>query len=265
MEKIITTPDRQCASDAESNNKQLFSIILFIAGLFLIGCTNQAFGLNNPDTTGGSAGIESENIGSGTPGDEFSNDEIREQLADINGENVDRALTLLWDFHGREYDEWDGHKDYYPTRRSQSLDDYLIYGNSLQGNPIPDPIVTPDLCYYTAKRNVNCRASDYVESSLIAILMQGEGAKLLYLNPTFTHGKFELLNDSQCWIALGLMDGPSDPYKMCQVYVVDAPPSRESSNLNESGSPVCSSGLDETSCLAAGGVWGVVSASCNCN
>ena len=238
------------------------TISLFAVTL-IIGCTNQAFGLNNPETRDDSAGIEVENIGSGTPGDEFSKDEIGHQLDEPM---IGTPLNAnYWDFHGREMEKWRGHTQYYPTRRSPPLDDYF-YGNPLQGSPVPDLIVTPDLCYYTAKRNVNCRASDYVESSLIAILMQGEGAKLLYLNPTFTHGKFELLNDSQCWIALGLMDGPSDPYKMCQVYVVDAPPSRESSNLDKSDSPVCSSGLDEASCLAAGGVWGgVVSAICNCN
>lgn len=242
----------------------IFSFVVILN----VGCTNQALSVNNSGSRNDSPRIEVENIGSGTPTYEFSSDETGEQLIDINGEDFDRARFLLWDWHGREYDTWRGRTDYYPTRRSPSLDDYLNFGNSLQGSPLQDPIVTPDLCYYTAKRNVNCRESDYVESSLIAILMQGEEAKLLYLNPTFTHGKFELLNSSQCWIALGLMHGPSDPYKMCQVYVVDAPKSRESSNLDKSNSPECSSGLDQASCLAAGGNWvdgGAVGASyCNC-
>jgi hypothetical protein len=117
--------------------------------------------------------------------------------------------------------------------------------------PVPPIINVPELCIYTSLRNVNCRASDYAESSLIAILMQGEEAKLLSLNPTFTHGKFELATEQQCWIYLALMDGPEEPYKTCQISVVDAPPPME----NESDSPVCSSGLDKASCEAAGGEW----------
>ena len=132
--------------------------------------------------------------------------------------------------------------------------------------PLPPIINVPELCIYTSLRNVNCRASDYVESSLIAILMQGEEAKLLYLNPTFTHGKFELETGPQCWIALWLMDGPEEPYKTCQISVVDAPPPIASSDLDGSDTPVCSSGLDENDCLAAGGNWvsGATGANCNC-
>jgi hypothetical protein len=101
---------------------------------------------------------------------------------------------------------------------------------------------------------------------LIAILMQGEEAKLLSLNPTLTHGKFELATDQQCWIALWLMDGPEEPYKTCQISVVDAPPPLESSDPGGSDAPVCSSDLDKNSCLAAGGEWkdGAVAASCDC-
>ncbi|MEA1976571.1 MAG: hypothetical protein U9N80_01575, partial [Chloroflexota bacterium] len=118
------------------------------------------------------------------------------------------------------------------------------------------------LCIYTSLRNVNCRTSVYVESSLIAILMQGEEAKLLYINPTFSHGKFELATEQQCWIAFWLMDGPEEPYKTCQISVVDAPPPLES----ESDSPVCSSNLGENDCLAAGGNWvsGATGANCKC-
>lgn len=121
-------------------------------------------------------------------------------------------------------------------------------------------------CTYRALRNVNCRMSDYPESSLIAILLQSERANLLYLNPTFTHGKFALFNNSQCWIPLDFMEGPSDPLKICQVYVVNAP-SRP--DLGGSKPPACSSDLDEASCTAAGGTWedgGAVGASyCRCS
>jgi hypothetical protein len=101
---------------------------------------------------------------------------------------------------------------------------------------------------------------------LIAILMQGEEAKLLYLNPTFSHGKFELAAEQQCWIALWLMDGPEEPYKTCQIAVVDAPPPVESSDPDESDTPVCSSDLGKDDCLAAGGEWkgGATGAPCVC-
>jgi hypothetical protein len=137
--------------------------------------------------------------------------------------------------------------------------------HTVSSSPVPSIISLPELCIYTSLRNVNCRGSDYAESSLIAILMQGEEAKLLYLNPTFTHGKFELAAEQQCWIALWLMDGPEEPYKTCQISVVDAPPSMESSDPDGSDSPVCSLDLDEDSCKAAGGTWGgAVSPTCNC-
>jgi hypothetical protein len=111
------------------------------------------------------------------------------------------------------------------------------------------------VCFYISLRNVNCRASDFVESSLIAVLMQGEEVKLLSLNPTFTHGRFEIAPLQQCWIALGLMQDPADPVKMCEVSVVDAPQPLESSDPDESDTPVCSSGLDHDPCLASGGEW----------
>lgn len=284
MGKKRVHPERHRSYIAECNGKQSISKIVFILGLFLFGCSNRGFSNNNPNSIDGSADIDIDPSVSTESSEDFSRDEMVNLWPNLEGEyDIESELNELdildsgneplfdeeiWDWHGREMEKWRGRAQYYATRRSRSLEDYYYYRNPLQGSPVPDHIVTPDLCYYTAKRNVNCRVSDYIESSLIAILMQGEEAKLLYLNPTFTHGKFELLNNSQCWIPLGLMHGPSDPYKMCQVYVVDAPQSRESSNLDESDSPVCSSGLDEASCLAAGGNWvdgGAVGASyCNC-
>ena len=155
----------------------------------------------------------------------------------------------LYDIQKWDTDEWDWHEEH-----------------SVSSSPVPSSNTMSKVCFYISLRNVNCRASDFVESSLIAILMQGEEAKLLSLNPTFTHGRFELSSLQQCWIALGLLQGPSDPYKMCQVSVVDAPPAINSSDLGGSDSPVCSSGLDEVSCVAAGGTWvsGATGANCDC-
>jgi len=136
--------------------------------------------------------------------------------------------------------------------------------HTVSSSPVPSSITMSKVCFYISLRNVNCRASDYAASTLIAILMQGEEAKLISLNPTFTHGKFELAAEQQCWMALWLMDGPEEPYKTCLISVADAPPPIASSDLDGSDTPVCSSGLGENDCLAAGGTWGVVSASCNC-
>jgi hypothetical protein len=113
----------------------------------------------------------------------------------------------------------------------------------------------PRTCNYIALRNVNCRASDYAEATLIAILMKGEEAKLQYINPTFTHGKFELPNSDQCWIILSLMEGPSNPLDLCKIYVVDAPAQREVSDSDEKTPVICSRELDKQSCEAADGTW----------
>jgi CSLREA domain-containing protein len=105
--------------------------------------------------------------------------------------------------------------------------------------PEPEPVV----CVYTALQNSNCRESDYPESLQIDILMQGESAELLALSPEFTHGKFELDN-GQCWIWLGLLDGPDNPYGTCDVPVVDPPPPP---------TPACTPELDAEACEQAGG------------
>jgi len=98
---------------------------------------------------------------------------------------------------------------------------------------------TPDVCVYAAIENANCRSSDYKESQQIAILMQGESAELLGLNPEYTHGQFEL-DQELCWIWLGVLDGPENPYGTCDVPVFDPP-------------PVCTPELDEAACELAGG------------
>ena len=51
-------------------------------------------------------------------------------------------------------------------------------------------------CFYTALSNTNCRQSDYRESDPVAIVMEGESALLVGLNPDYTHGLFELESGS---------------------------------------------------------------------
>ncbi|NIS81301.1 MAG: hypothetical protein GTO14_14105, partial [Anaerolineales bacterium] len=125
------------------------------------------------------------------------------------------------------------------------------------------PTPTPEMCVYTALQNANCRASDYMESAQIAVLLQGETAELIALNPEFTHGKFELQSQQQCWIWLGLMDGPPNPFGTCGVPVVDPPP-----KPTDTPTPfACSPDLDKESCEASGGEWtgGTAGApSCTC-
>jgi CSLREA domain-containing protein len=117
--------------------------------------------------------------------------------------------------------------------------------------PSPSPTSSPEQCVYTTLQNANCRASDYVESAQIAVLLQGESAELIALNPAFTHGKFELQSQQQCWIWLGLMDGPPNPYGTCGVPVVAPPPKP----TETSTPPACSSDLDRETCELSGGTW----------
>jgi hypothetical protein len=119
----------------------------------------------------------------------------------------------------------------------------------------PTVTVTPtsesEVCVYEALQNANCRASDYVESVQIAILLQGETAELIALNPEYTHGKFELQNQQQCWIWLGLLDGPPNPFGTCDVPVVDPPPMP-----TDTPTPLaCRPDLDKEACEASGGEW----------
>ncbi len=217
---------------------KIATISLF-AVMLTVGCTGQAYSVNNPDSR--------YEIGK----------QLNENLLDNTYEGSSRQYGMPRVIPGEVQGTYIGAHDVGHSSLD-AVDEYeenTLDKISPESRVASDPIVTPGHCYYTATRNVNCRASDYVGSSLIAIVMQGEGAKLLSLNPIFTHGKFELVSGPQCWIALWLLDGPSDPYKMCQVSVVDAPPPIESSDLGGSDSPVCSSDLDEGSCLATGGNW----------
>jgi CSLREA domain-containing protein len=114
--------------------------------------------------------------------------------------------------------------------------------------PTPTPTTELSACVFIALQNANCRESDYVESNQIAILMQGESAGLIALNPEFTHGEFEV-DQHQCWIWLGLLDGPDNPYGTCGVPVVDPPPPPTATP------PVCTPDLGQEDCEASGGTW----------
>jgi hypothetical protein len=103
------------------------------------------------------------------------------------------------------------------------------------------------LCVYEALQNTNCRKSDYAESDLIAILMEGETTELVALNPEYTHGLFDLEGRERCWIWLGLMGGPENPFGTCDVEIIDP--------LEAPRDVTCQPDLDEENCSAAGGRW----------
>ncbi len=114
--------------------------------------------------------------------------------------------------------------------------------------PTPTPTAEISACVYTASVDSNCRTSDYAESDYVDELLVGETAQLIALNPEFTHGLFEL-DGGQCWIWLGLLDGPENPYGECDISVIDplAPPTATPQ--------ICSEDLDEEACIASGGLW----------
>ncbi|HEY70996.1 MAG TPA: CSLREA domain-containing protein [Anaerolineae bacterium] len=119
---------------------------------------------------------------------------------------------------------------------------------------------TPPSCLYTAIRNPICRESDYVEAEQVALLEHGEIALLVGVNPELTHGQFELASAQQCWISLGVMEGPEDPVETCDVPIVDPEPKPDEP-------PACSPDMDQEACEASGGEWtgGRVGApSCTC-
>jgi hypothetical protein len=127
--------------------------------------------------------------------------------------------------------------------------------------PSPSPTFTPtstppstDICIYEAIKNANCRSSDHTGSSVSEILMRGETAELIALNPEFTHGKFELESSQQCWIALSLLSAP-DSIEMCEVPVKDPPPPEEPPKPESPEPPECSKELDKDACEASGGVY----------
>ncbi len=112
--------------------------------------------------------------------------------------------------------------------------------------PTPTSTPTPDVCIYTAPIDTHCRKSDYKESDGISFLYQEESAVLLALNPEYTYGQFEL-NQKLCWIWLGLLDGPENPFGTCNVPIVDPPAAPTETPL------ACSPDLDPDACELAGG------------
>jgi CSLREA domain-containing protein len=112
--------------------------------------------------------------------------------------------------------------------------------------PLPQ-MERPPGCPYTAIRNPICRESDYVDAEQIAVLQHGESAELIALNPELTHGRFLLASGQQCWITLGVMEGPEDPDETCDLpFAVPEPP------------PIpdpCSPDMDQEACEASGGTW----------
>ncbi|HEY70995.1 MAG TPA: CSLREA domain-containing protein [Anaerolineae bacterium] len=118
---------------------------------------------------------------------------------------------------------------------------------SFQLGSLPQMEGHQELCLYTAIRSPICRASDYVEAEQIAVLQHGESAELVALNPELTHGKFELASMEQCWISLGVMEGPEDPVETCGVPIVDPEP--------KPAEMACSPDLDQEACEASGGEW----------
>jgi CSLREA domain-containing protein len=131
---------------------------------------------------------------------------------------------------------------------------FMIGGSPHPGAPpwIFEGPETPPSCLYTAVRNPICRESDYVDAEQVAILQHGEQALLVALNPELTHGQFTLASAQQCWISLGVMEGPEDPLETCGVPLVDPePPPFDPDRQVE-----CSGDLDRETCEASGGEWG---------
>jgi hypothetical protein len=123
------------------------------------------------------------------------------------------------------------------------------------------------ICLYKATMNVNCREGDSIDYPVSAILMQGEEATLLSINPELSHGKFELINAKQCWIPLGLMNGSIDPMANCSLTIENPLPPRVIPQ-DKPDQKKCSSDLGENACLSAGGTWAGGGASahyCECH
>ena len=120
-------------------------------------------------------------------------------------------------------------------------------------------------CVYQVDKNSNCRDSDFNDAHVAKILLQGDIAELIALNPENTYGKFNLQSGEQCWVALRLMI-PQDSGGACSVPVEDpiqVPEEKEPQKKKTT----CKSTLDEAACKKAGGTWvgGVTEAPhCSC-
>ena len=124
--------------------------------------------------------------------------------------------------------------------------------------PIPD-------CIYEAIKNSHCRESDFNQAPVVEILMQGETAALVALNPENTYGKFALQSGERCWIALNLMT-PQGNTEDCPV-PVENPLQIPEEKEPQKKKTTCKSSLDEAACKKAGGTWvgGVTEAPhCSC-
>jgi hypothetical protein len=124
------------------------------------------------------------------------------------------------------------------------------FGWDYQFLPAPPPSEAAEsACFFEVSQNSNCRMSDYQESKLIEILLQGEQVELVGLNPELTHGKFLMEDERQCWIWLGLMEGPENPVEVCDVPVTDPQPKPEPPTLE------CNPDLSKDECEQSGGTW----------
>ena len=89
--------------------------ISIFAVILIVGCANQGYSVNNPDSSG------------------ETGKQVNENLQDVNELLPDEEDP---DFHAREMNPWSGHRDYYKTRRpSRSPGNDYVYGDPLQGNP----------------------------------------------------------------------------------------------------------------------------------
>lgn len=124
------------------------------------------------------------------------------------------------------------------------------FGWDYQFLPAPPPSEAAEsACFFEAAKNSNCRMSDYQESKLIHILLQGDMVELVGLNPELTHGRFLMEDERQCWVWLGLMEGPENPVETCDVPVTDPPPKPEPPTLE------CKPDLSQDECEQSGGTW----------
>ena len=134
---------------------------------------------------------------------------------------------------------------------------------ALQIPPMPSPLPSLGPCIYEVIKNSNCRESDYTEAPVVEIILMGDTAELIALNPENTHGKFTLQSSESCWIALYLLSA-IDPLEDCPV-PVENPPQIPVQDVPEK--LVCKSTLGKYNCIKSGGNWvgGVTEAPhCSC-
>jgi CSLREA domain-containing protein len=138
-----------------------------------------------------------------------------------------------------------------PSEPSESKESSPAPSKTPTPTPTPTSVSEKPVCAYLALMNSNCRSSDYKDSKVVDIVLEGESAELLALNPELSHGRFLTPNQKECWIWLGLMDGPGNPLETCEVSVVDPPPPPPT----DTPVPPCSPDMDQESCEASGGTW----------